>query len=93
MDESALRAVADSYDSTAADIAVACRIHLGGLRFDGTVAGRDYARAGESLHRAIQAWGPELLRWSRAGVEIATALRIGMERYGQAVAAATERLG
>lgn len=93
LDESALRAVADSYDATAAEIADACRIRLGALVFDGTGAGRDHVRSGEALRRALQAWGPELLRWSRAGTEVATALRIGLARYGQAVSAAAERLG
>ncbi|WP_409435079.1 type VII secretion target [Mycobacterium sp. SMC-14] len=91
--DSALRSVADRFDSTAAAIDMASRIRLGGLTFDGGTAGRDHVGAGEALRRAVQAWSPELMRWSRATSEVATALRAALARYGQAEAASAVRVG
>ncbi|CAJ1508469.1 type VII secretion target [[Mycobacterium] holstebronense] len=93
LDASALRLVADHFDATASVIDTASRNRLGGLLFDGVTAGRDHIGAGESLRRALQAWLPELMRWSRANTEIATALRAALARYGQAEASAAERVG
>ncbi|QZA06931.1 hypothetical protein K3U94_18415 [Mycolicibacter heraklionensis] len=93
LDAAALRSVADHLDSTAGDVDAASRIRLGGLTFDGSTAGRDHVGAGEALRRALQSWLPELMRWSRSNTEIATALRVGLVRYGQAEATATERVG
>ncbi|ORW19686.1 hypothetical protein AWC18_14065 [Mycolicibacter nonchromogenicus] len=93
LDASALRSVADHYDAAAAAIDSASRIRLGELTFHGGTAGRDHIGAGEALRRGLQAWLPELTRWSRANTEIAAALRVGLARYSQAEAAAGERLG
>jgi len=93
LDTAALHAVAAHFDATAAAIDIAARIRLGGLAFDGDAAGRDHIGAGEALRRGLQAWLPELMRWSRASTEVATALRVGLVRYGQAEAAAAERVG
>lgn len=93
LDAAALRSVADCFDATAQDIDTATRIRLGGLTFDGGVAGRDHVGAGESLRRALDAWAPELARWSRAGTEIAWALRAGLARYGRAEWSAADRVG
>lgn len=93
LDSAGLRSVADSFDVTAADIDIAARIRLGGLSFDGGVAGRDHIRAGETLRRALDAWWPELARWSRATTEIAAALHAGLARYAHAETSAAERVG
>ncbi|MGV0749238.1 type VII secretion target [Mycolicibacter heraklionensis] len=93
LDASALRSVADHIDGVASVIDTASRNRLGGLLFDGAAAGRDHIGAGEALRRALQAWLPELMRWSRANTEIATALRAALTRYGQAEASAAERVG
>jgi len=93
LDASALRAVADSFDATAATLDTAARVRLGALAFGGGVAGRDHIAAGEALRGALHSWGPELTQWSRAAAEIAATLRAGLARYGQAEAAAAERVG
>lgn len=93
LDAAALRSVADCFDATADDIDTANRIRLGGLTFDGRNAGRDHVAAGEELRRALDAWAPELTRWSRATTEIAAALRGGLERYGRAELSAADRVG
>ncbi|WP_024443787.1 MULTISPECIES: type VII secretion target [unclassified Mycobacterium] len=93
LDAAALRSVADHFDATASAIDTASGIRLGGLIFDGGVAGRDHIGPGEALRRGLQAWLPELMRWSRANAEIATALRVGLVRYGQADTSAAERVG
>lgn len=93
LDAAALHSVADCFDATARAIDTAARIRLGGLAFDGGVAGRDHVGAGESLRRALDAWAPELTRWSRAGTEIAWALRAGLARYGHAELTAADRVG
>lgn len=93
LDAAALRSVADGIDATAADIAAAIRIRLGGLAFDGGAAGRDHIAAGEALRRALDAWALELMRWSRATTEIAAALRAGLAQYGRAESAAADRVG
>ena len=93
LDASALHSVAAHFDAIAAAIDTASRVRLGGLTFDGGIAGRDHIGAGEALRRGLQAWLPELMRWSRANTEIATALRMGLVRYGQAEATAAERVG
>jgi hypothetical protein len=93
LDVAALRSVADCFDTAAAAVDNAARIRLGGLAFDGRAAGRDHVGAGEALRRALDAWAPELARWSRASTEIATALRAGLARYGQAELSAANRVG
>ena len=91
LDAAVLGSVADCFDLTAATLA-ASRIRLAGLAFDGAAAGRDHVGAGEALSRALHGWAMELTGWSRASTEIATALRVGLARYGQAEAAAAERI-
>lgn len=93
LDAAGLRSVADGFDAAAAAIDSATRIRLGGLVFDGGRAGRDHVAAGESVRRSLNSWAVELTRWSRAGVEIAVALRAGAARYGCAELAAADRLG
>lgn len=93
LDAAAVESVADRFDATAADIDSAIRIRLGGLAFDGRVAGRDHAGAGEGLRHALDGWAPELARWSRTNTEIAVALRAGLARYGHAESSAADRVG
>lgn len=93
LDATGLRSVADCFDATATAIDSAARIRLGGLVFDGSTAGRDHLAAGEGLRRALDAWAAELTRWSRAGAEIAAALRAGLVRYGHAESSAADRVG
>lgn len=93
LDGAALRSVADCFDATSATLDGAIRTRLGGLGFDGGVAGRDHVAAGEALRRALDGWAPELTRWSRAGIEIAAALRAGLARYADAEMSAADRVG
>lgn len=93
LDDAAVVSVADCFDATAAAIDNAARIRLGGLTFNGTLAGRDHAAAGEALRRALDSWAAELARWSRANSEIAAALRAGLVRYRHAESAMADRLG
>lgn len=93
LDAAALHSVADCFEATAADIDTTTRIRLGGLAFDGNVAGRDHAAAGEEMRRALDGWASELTRWSRANTEIAVVLRAGLARYGHAESSAAERVG
>jgi hypothetical protein len=93
LDVAALHSVADCFEATAADIDTAIRIRLGGLAFDGRVAGRDHVAAGEEMRRALDGWVSELTRWSRANTEIAAALRGGLVRYEHAETSAADRVG
>lgn len=93
LDAAGLRSVADGFDAAAAAIDGATRIRLGGLVFDGGRAGRDHVGAGESVRRSLDSWAGELMRWSRAGCEIAAALRAGAARYACAELSAADRLG
>lgn len=93
LDSAALCCVADCFDTTAVAIDSAARVRLGGLVFDGSVAGRDHVGSGEALRRALDGWAPELSRWSRASTEIAAALRAGAVRYGNAESSAADRVG
>ncbi|ORV41313.1 hypothetical protein AWC02_18065 [Mycolicibacter engbaekii] len=93
LDAAALCWVADHFDTTAAGMDIAVRIRLGGLTFGGATAGRDWIGAGEELRRALHAWVPELIRWSRATTEIAAALRAASVRYRQAEVLAAQRVG
>ncbi|MGH3563590.1 MAG: type VII secretion target, partial [Mycobacterium sp.] len=65
----------------------------GRLAFDGASAGRAHVAGGDALRRALDRWAGELARWSRAGAEIATALRVGAESYADAELRAAARVG
>ena len=77
---------------TAADIVLAAlRTRLGGLQFDGAVAGRAHAVAGGSVRTGVDRLVADMAQWATVAREIAVALRAGAERYAesesQAVAA------
>ncbi|NDJ89157.1 type VII secretion target [Mycolicibacter kumamotonensis] len=93
LDAAALRSVADCFEATSADLDTAIRIRLGALRFDGSLAGRDYVAAGEALRRALDGFAPQLTSWSRASTEIAAVLRAGLQRYRSAESVAADRVG
>lgn len=93
LDTTALGAVAGRFDDTAELIECAAHTQLRRLAFDGAVAGRVYAVAGDALRRKLDRWGVELARWSRASAEIAAALRAGAQNYADAELRAADRVG
>lgn len=90
VDVAALHDVANRLETAAELITAAGRIRLG---FDGSAAGRVHAAEGDALRRALDRWPGELARWSRAGAEIAAALRSGARRYDAADLGAADRVG
>lgn len=84
VDTAVLHAVADRFDSSAETITSVIRLRLGRLGFSGASAGRAHVADGDELRRALERWPAELMQWSRASAEIATALRVGAQRYAEA---------
>ena len=93
VDVGALRAIAREYETAALIVDAAVRTHLGDFAFGGAVAGRAYIAHGETLRAAMDGVVTSLRQWSRAAVEVATALRSSAERYQDADARAAERVG
>lgn len=81
MDTAAVRAAAQRFD-TAADVLSGASLNR--LQFDGSVAGRTHAAHGAALRSALDRLGAEVAQWSRAADEIAAALRVTADRYGDA---------
>ena len=93
VDSAALADIAQRFDVNAELLDGAARERLARLAFDGAAAGREHVAAGEALRRALDRWWPELARWSRAGTEIAAALRSGLAAYGAVDLSAADRVG
>nr|WP_090345837.1 type VII secretion target [Mycolicibacterium malmesburyense]CRL78422.1 hypothetical protein CPGR_04670 [Mycolicibacterium malmesburyense] len=93
VDAAALLSVARQYEAAADMIDAAVRAHLSRLAFDGAGAGRSYVAHGDAVRSAVDHVVDQLWRWSRASAEIATALRVSVERYADADAHAADRLG
>lgn len=91
VDAAAVHAVAARFDAGAELLGGAAPAHLGRLAFDGAVAGRAHAAAGDAVRRALDRWAGELARWSRASAEIAAALRVGAASYTDAELRAAAR--
>nr|WP_090279408.1 type VII secretion target [Mycolicibacterium komanii]CRL75328.1 hypothetical protein CPGR_04023 [Mycolicibacterium komanii] len=93
VDAATLRSVAQQYQSAADIIDAAVRTHLSGLAFGGARAGRSYVAHGDAVRSAVEDVVNQLRAWSRASAEIASALRVSVERYIEADAHAAGRLG
>jgi hypothetical protein len=85
--------VARGYASVADVIDSVQRRSLGGLSFDGAVAGRDHAASGDAVRWALEALSDQLGQWSRACSEIGAVLRTSADRHVDADAGAAGRLG
>ncbi|HEU0190145.1 MAG TPA: type VII secretion target [Mycobacterium sp.] len=93
VDPAAICAVANRFDASAEIIDHAARTQLARLAFGGASAGRVHAAGGDAVRRALGRWDAELARWSRAGAEIAGALRASARRYADAELRAADRVG
>ncbi|OBI50066.1 hypothetical protein A5707_15395 [Mycobacterium kyorinense] len=93
VDVSAVRAVANRFDTTADLIDGAARDRLSRLGFDGATAGRAHIASGDALHTAVYRLTAALSQWARASAEIAAALRVGAERYADADRRGAARIG
>jgi uncharacterized protein YukE len=93
IDVAAVRAVASRFDDAAEAIDAAARTHLASLTFDGATAGKAHITQGNALHTALNQLTEALSQWSRASLEIATALRAGAGRYADADQRGAVRIG
>ena len=93
VDVAALHAVAHQYEMVADTVESAVRTHLSGLMFDGATAGRMHAVHGDAVRAAVDRVVGQLRQWSRAATEIAAVLRVSADRYAEADAVASRRLG
>ena len=85
VDVSALRTIADHFDTVTELVDRAARTQLA---FDGAVAGRTHAAGGDAVRCALSGVIAELGQWSRAATEIGACLRAGADRYADADRAA-----
>ena len=88
-----MRDVARQYDAAADMVDAAVRTHLGGLRFDGAVAGRVHAAKGDALRLAVDDLAHRLQQWVRASAEVAAELRSSADRYADIDARGAARIG
>lgn len=88
VDTAAVRAAAQHFD-TAADVLGGASLNR--LQFDGSMAGRTHIAHGAALRSALDRLGAEVVQWSRAAEEIAAALRVTADRYGDAELRAAAR--
>ena len=88
MDTAAIRAAAQRFD-TAADVLDG--VSLSRLQFDGSVAGRVHTAHGDALRSALDRLAAQVAQWSRAAEELACALRVTADRYGDAEMRAAAR--
>ncbi len=93
VDIAALRSVADQYQTVADLLDGAVRTHLGGLTFDGAIAGRAYVARGDAVRDGVEHVVQQVRQWSRACSEIAAVLRVSANRYADADARAGSRVG
>lgn len=93
VDAAAVHAVANRLDDAAQLIDGVVRAQFARLAFDGTTAGRAYIGQGDALRFALHRLSGELAQWARAGLEIAAALRAGIDRYSDADQFAAARIG
>jgi hypothetical protein len=81
VDPAALLVAAQRMD-TAADIMLATlRTRLAGLQFDGSVAGRAHAPAGDAVRTAVDRVVADVARWASVARETGAALRTGAQVY------------
>lgn len=93
VDVGAVLAVAGRYDGIAEAVDGVVQTHQTRLAFDGSVAGHAYAARGDAQRRAVDAVVSQLQMWARSAREIAAALRSSSDRYVEADARGTARLG
>jgi hypothetical protein len=93
VDIAALSGVARQFEIAADIVDGAARQHLSGVAFDGATAGRMHVGRGDALRAAVDHIGDQLHQWSRASAEIAAVLRTSAQRYADADARATDRMG
>jgi hypothetical protein len=93
VDIAAVCAVANRFDTGAQALADAARIRLGGLAFGGAAAGQAHRARGEALGAALGRLAGEMTAWAHAAADIASALRVGVERYAAADLRGAGRIG
>jgi Excreted virulence factor EspC, type VII ESX diderm len=93
VDVAALIGIARQYDAVADIVDAAVRTHLSAPAFDGFTAGRSHTARGDTLARAVDEVADQMRQWARAATEIAATLRASADRYLEADARATHRLG
>jgi hypothetical protein len=81
VDTAAVRAAAQRF---AAAAGVLDGAPLSRLHFDGSVAGRVHTAHGDALRSALDRLAAGVAQWSRAATEVAAALRVTADRYGDA---------
>ena len=92
VDVAAVYAVADQLSAAAEIIDGALAEHLARLSFSGASAGRAHTARGDTLRAALERLAVELSQWSRATIEISSALRAGADRYADAELYAAARI-
>lgn len=93
IDIAAVRAVANRFDAGAEALNGAVRTRLAGLAFGGATAGQAHLARGDALRATLGRLTGELAAWGRAATEIATALRVGADRYAEADLRGASRIG
>ncbi|OBK32472.1 hypothetical protein A5658_15615 [Mycobacterium sp. 1245111.1] len=93
VDAAAVHAVANRFDDAAHLIDGAIRTQVSRLTFDGATSGRAYIGQGDALRFALHRLSGELAQWARASMEVAAALRAGIDRYADADQLAAARIG
>lgn len=88
VDTAGLRAAAHRFDA-AADVLEGALLNR--LQFDGNVAGRVHAARGDAVRSALDQLAAGMTQWSRAATEVAAALRLAADRYGDAELRAAAR--
>jgi hypothetical protein len=79
-----VRAAAQRFDAAAGLLDGALRAQLSGLGFGGHVAGRVHGAHGDAVRSALDRLTAGMAQWSRAAEEVAAALRVTADRYGDA---------
>lgn len=93
IDAVALLEVAHRYDAVADMVDAAVRGRLSRPAFDGAGAGQAHIFHGDAVRAALDDLTDALRQWVRAAGEIAAALRTSVDRYAEADARASGRVG
>jgi len=83
VDVQAVHAAAQRFEHAAEVLKDAVRSQFYGMRFDGSVAGKQHALSGDAVNSAVRELGSGLSRWSSAAAEIAAALREAAHSFTQ----------
>ena len=81
VDPAALLVAAQRMDAAADIVLATLRTRLAGLQFDGSVAGRAHAPAGDAVRTAVDRLVADVARWASAARETSEALRTGAQAY------------